>query len=198
MGASNSSRSHPDGGLASDRQLFDFGRFLEGGALDDIFGIAPNTTPMPTPTPEDGKWEVTKLSGGMINVTVRVTPHRRDGELGRNRRSVVIKYAPPFIAAIGEDAPFGTFRQVSISLRSYRDFSPPRRPCQHTREFALLPFVQPQNADISEVDARSLNTEPYLYSDPHPASHLQRQNTGLRSRGSSSSSRTIECWCSKT
>ena len=26
---------------------------------------------------------------------------------------MVIKYAPPFVAVIGEDAPFGTFRQVS-------------------------------------------------------------------------------------
>ena len=115
IGTSTSSDPHPDQGLTSGRLLFDFERFLEGGALDDIFRIPrPDSTPAPIPTPEGGKWEITKLSGGLVNITVRVVPcGRGDGEFGRDPRSVVIKYAPPFVAAMGEGAPFGTFRQAS-------------------------------------------------------------------------------------
>jgi len=112
ISTSTESDSYPDQGPSSDRLLFDFEGFLEGGALDDILGI-PQLDPTPTPTPilKGGKWEITKLSGGLINVTVRVIP--RD-ELGRSDpRSVVIKHAPPFVAAMGECAPFGTFRQAS-------------------------------------------------------------------------------------
>ena len=112
-GNSASSEPHPDEGSASDRLLFDFRRFLEGGSLDDVFGITPGSTPAPISTSEEGKWEVIKLNGGLINVTVRVIPPCGDDEVGRSPRSVVIKYAPPFVAAIGEGAPFGTFRQVS-------------------------------------------------------------------------------------
>jgi len=117
LNVSISSDPHPDQGSTSDRLLFDFERFLEGGALNDIFGITQlDSSPIPSiPTTEGGKWEITKLSGGLINVTVRVIPRGRgDDELRRpDPRSVVIKYAPPFVAAIGEGAPFGTFRQVS-------------------------------------------------------------------------------------
>ena len=118
---STDSDSYPDKGPTKDRLLFDFEGFLEGGALDDTFGIPrldPTPTPTPTPTPEGGRWEITKLSGGLINITVRVTPRRRgDDGLGRpDPRSVVIKYAPPFVAAMGDGAPFGTFRQASTHV----------------------------------------------------------------------------------
>jgi hypothetical protein len=100
--------------ISSDRFLFDAERFLEGGALDDVFGIIPDTasTPIRELVSDGSKWEVTKLSGGLINITLRVIPRRRDDK-PESPRSVVIKYAPPFMAAIGESAPFGTFRQVS-------------------------------------------------------------------------------------
>lgn len=108
-----------EGPTPASRLLFDFGRFLEGGALNGVFGIPPGPTSMRTPDhlPEGGKWEVTKLSGGLINVTVRAVCRHGACE---SWRSVVIKYAPPFVAAIGEDVPFGTFRQVSTVLRFYR------------------------------------------------------------------------------
>jgi hypothetical protein len=99
------SNSSPNKGSISDELLFDFKGFLEGGALDDVFEI-----PM---GPGDGRWEVTKLSGGSINITVRVILRGGGDEPARNPKSVVIKYAPPYLAAIGESAPFGTFRQVS-------------------------------------------------------------------------------------
>ncbi|KAF9779002.1 hypothetical protein BJ322DRAFT_1090915 [Thelephora terrestris] len=102
-----------EGSTSSDRLLFDFGRFLEGGALDDVFGISRGSKSTRTSdhdhVPDDGKWEVTKLSGGLINVTVRAVRRRGDH---KSWRSAIIKYAPPFVAAVGEDAPCGTFRQV--------------------------------------------------------------------------------------
>ena len=55
---------HPDELPASDRLLFDFRGFLEGGALDDVFGV-PLGSPAPIST-SDGRWEVTKLSGGLV------------------------------------------------------------------------------------------------------------------------------------
>ena len=106
------------GSDSSDRLLFDFRGFLEGGALNDIFGSPPGDTPPPTSGSVHGdcKWEVTRLSGGLVNVTVRA--HTRRGDC-KSRRSAIIKYAPPFVAVIGEDAPFGTFRQVRTISRSH-------------------------------------------------------------------------------
>ena len=89
-----------------------FDGFLEGGALDDVFGIPTNSVTKPISNLERDEWEVTKLSGGLVNVVVRVTPRCGGGELGRNPRSAIIKHVPPFVAGMGEDAPFGTFRQV--------------------------------------------------------------------------------------
>jgi len=105
----------PDEGPNPDQVLFDFEGFLGGGALDEVFGIIPDSTPKPISTSDGGGWEVTKLSGGLVNVVVRVAPRRGDDGFVRNPRSVIIKYAPPFVAAMGagEGAPFGTFRQVS-------------------------------------------------------------------------------------
>ena len=116
------SNTDTDADTSSDL-LFDFKGFLERGALDDVFGIPTDSahTPIPNSTSEDGRWEVTKLSGGYINITVRVGPRRGDERLASNPKSVVIKYAPPYMAMLGEGAPFGTFRQVSTYtiLRSH-------------------------------------------------------------------------------
>lgn len=136
------SDSHPNQRSSPDRLLFDFERFLEGGALNDIFKT-PRDSPTPTPiSTEGGKWEITKLSGGFINVTVRVTLHRRgdDGGPWRDPRSVVIKYAPPFVAAMGEGTPFGTFRQAStpplpvIATRPGWPADSPSAPCRPNLE----------------------------------------------------------------
>ena len=111
---SASSHSHSDeGSISLDRSSFNFGRFLEGGALDDIFGSISTTTS--NFAPSGAKWKVVRLSGGVINVTLRVILLRGDDEPERNPRSVIVKYAPPYMAEIGKDVPFGTFRQVSTN-----------------------------------------------------------------------------------
>ena len=112
ISTSTGSDSHPNEGSTLNQLLFDFESFLEGGDLDDVFGITPGSTS------EGGKWEIAKLSGGLINVTVRVLPPHDDD---KKPRSVVIKYAPPFMAAMGQDVPFGTFRQVGTILHSYHE-----------------------------------------------------------------------------
>ena len=123
------------GSGSSDRLLFDFRGFLEGGALNDIFGISPEDTPMPTPgsAPGDCEWRVTRLSGGLINVTVRA--HALRGGC-KSRSSVIIKYAPDFVAAIGEDAPFGTFRQVRIISRFHHESSSPQSTPLHPFKYS--------------------------------------------------------------
>ena len=108
----------PDEGPNPDQLLFDFEGFLEGGALDDVFGTSLDSTPKPISTSDGGEWVVTKLRGGLVNIVVRVASLRgdHDDDLEGYPTSVIIKYAPHFVAAMGKDAPFGTFRQVSTTL----------------------------------------------------------------------------------
>ena len=61
-------------------------------------------------------YSIQPLSGGLINLTVRAEKDRNDASRSSifpGRHSVVLKYAPPFIAALGEGVPFSTSRQVS-------------------------------------------------------------------------------------
>ena len=53
-----------------------------------------------------GTFQLSQLAGGLINETVRA--FCRHG-------SFIMKYAPPYIAAIGPSAPFGQERQVRFS-----------------------------------------------------------------------------------
>ena len=183
---STGSDSHPDEESTLYQLLFDFKSFLEGGDLDDVFGITPGYTS------EGGKWEIAKLSGGFMNVTVRVLPPHGDD---KNPRSVVIKYAPPFMAAMGQDAPFGTFRQVGTVLRSHHQLPSPRYRYPHTTSGSTLhPFVLSQDTNIRRTDVRLSNTGPWICLGPHPASHPLRPRTGLRSQEPSSSSRMKACW----
>lgn len=50
-----------------------------------------------------GTYTLTKLSGGLINETIRASC---------KHGSFILKYAPPYIAALGPSAPFGQERQV--------------------------------------------------------------------------------------
>jgi len=62
------------------------------------------------------KYTIRALSGGRVNLTVRaVKTPRVDIDAGRfpGHESIVLKYAPAFIAKDGEGAPFSTYRQVS-------------------------------------------------------------------------------------
>jgi hypothetical protein len=170
-----------EGSTSSDQLLFDFGGFLEGGALDDVFGISRGSKSTQTSdhdhVPEGGKWDVTKLSGGLINVTVRAVRRRGDH---KSWRSAIIKYAPPFVAAVGEDAPCGTFRQVSTFLCF----------CRESHALSRFPTV----TILSAFQRRLSNTEPCPCSAPHLASRRPKLRTRCRSRGSSSSSRIRRCW----
>ncbi|KAH7344553.1 kinase-like domain-containing protein [Rhizoctonia solani] len=61
------------------------------------------------------QYSTSPLSGGMINFTVRVhisdETEEHECPFG-DARSVVAKYAPAFVASIGESAPFSQYRQV--------------------------------------------------------------------------------------
>ncbi|KAG8747909.1 hypothetical protein FRC10_010528 [Ceratobasidium sp. 414] len=75
-------------------------------------------------------YTATPLSGGLINLTSRITISPNSGTeehecpFGPVPISVVAKYAPPYIAAIGESAPFSQFRQV-IEARALQLLSRP-------------------------------------------------------------------------
>ena len=70
------------------------------------------------------RYHVQRLAGGLVNYTVRA---RRDdanegpkpSEDGETPSAMVLKQAPPFVAALGAAAPFSQQRQVSISLWPY-------------------------------------------------------------------------------
>lgn len=59
-------------------------------------------------------YTTTKLPGGLVNETVRAT--KRDALNAQSffsgHSSLVLKYAPPFIAGRGEGHPFSQARQV--------------------------------------------------------------------------------------
>lgn len=54
------------------------------------------------------------VTGGLVNWTSRATklPSSSPGKFG-NHKSLILKHAPPYIAAIGESAKFSPYRQVS-------------------------------------------------------------------------------------
>lgn len=60
-------------------------------------------------------YTIQKLTGGVVNLTVRaIKKPSRTSDEGRfpGHRTLILKYAPPFVAEVGEKAPFSTFRQV--------------------------------------------------------------------------------------
>jgi hypothetical protein len=65
------------------------------------------------------------LTGGVVNVTVRAVKHAEDFDKGRfrGRSSVILKYAPPFVAGKGEEAPMTQYRQT-IEAQALSLFSP--------------------------------------------------------------------------
>lgn len=67
----------------------------------------------------DVSYSATKLTGGFINLTFRATKTSGNNGKGRfpNYPSLIIKYATPYVAAIGKDAPMTLTRQ-SIEARA--------------------------------------------------------------------------------
>ncbi|EEQ33073.1 conserved hypothetical protein [Microsporum canis CBS 113480] len=66
-------------------------------------------------------WTVKRLTGGLVNLTVRASKSQNEeslyvaaGKAGRfgNSQSLILKYAPPFVASVGEAAPFDQARQT--------------------------------------------------------------------------------------
>jgi hypothetical protein len=71
-------------------------------------------------------YDVQRLTGGVVNLTVRATRTRGDNEESRfaNHSSIILKQAPPYVAGVGEHALISQVRQV-------RPFSPQRSfPCE--------------------------------------------------------------------
>ncbi|KAI9884337.1 MAG: hypothetical protein M1823_003876 [Watsoniomyces obsoletus] len=68
------------------------------------------------------EYTIQYLTGGIVNVTVRATKLPSSGNADRGRfpahDTLILKYAPPYIAGVGETAPFSTFRQ-STTLSDY-------------------------------------------------------------------------------
>lgn len=63
--------------------------------------------------PTEG-YTVAVLTGGMMNITLRATKIKSaSGGRFPNQRNLILKYAPPFAAGVGEKLPITTFRQVS-------------------------------------------------------------------------------------
>lgn len=62
-------------------------------------------------------YAVQKLMGGVVNVTARATKINSDHQgIFPDQESVILKYAPPYIAGVGPDAKFDQYRQVRITL----------------------------------------------------------------------------------
>lgn len=60
-------------------------------------------------------YTINSLTGGLVNLTVRAVkqPSIQISEgLFPSKQSIIIKHAPPFIAALGEEYQFSQFRQV--------------------------------------------------------------------------------------
>jgi hypothetical protein len=60
------------------------------------------------------KYEFQSLTGGLVNLTVRATKVSPFGGIFPKRNTLILKYAPPFVAALGESAPFSQDRQVCL------------------------------------------------------------------------------------
>lgn len=60
------------------------------------------------------EYEITVMTGGLVNHTIRATRigNSKSGT-GDGPDSAILKYAPPYVASIGEAAPFPQDRQVS-------------------------------------------------------------------------------------
>ena len=64
------------------------------------------------------QFEISVLTGGLVNVTVRATrigPSLDSSPFSlAEASSFIMKYAPGYIASIGEEAPFSEFRQANF------------------------------------------------------------------------------------
>ncbi|KAJ2979049.1 hypothetical protein NUW58_g7304 [Xylaria curta] len=87
-------------------------------------------------------YEVAKLSGGLVNLTVRASKTTAS-DLGTfpGTCSLVLKYAPPFVAMVGPEAPFSQARQEAetSALKLFHDEGPLHAP--HEQACIRIPKV---------------------------------------------------------
>jgi hypothetical protein len=60
-------------------------------------------------------YSIQPLTGGVVNITARAIRYEQpDSSMSRfaGHSSFILKYAPPYVAGVGPEAPFSTFRQV--------------------------------------------------------------------------------------
>ncbi|PMD30381.1 hypothetical protein L207DRAFT_641646 [Hyaloscypha variabilis F] len=62
------------------------------------------------------KYEFQTLTGGLVNLTVRATKVSPSGGIFPKQNTLILKYAPPFVAVLGESAPFSQDRQLIEAL----------------------------------------------------------------------------------
>ncbi|GBF66548.1 hypothetical protein TMEN_9268 [Trichophyton mentagrophytes] len=81
-------------------------------------------------------WTIKRLTGGLVNLTVRATKDKYTGEENEAAgqpspfegcQSLILKYAPPFVASVGEAAPFDQIRQ-NVEKNALALFSAPDGP----------------------------------------------------------------------
>ncbi|DAA79707.1 TPA_exp: Uncharacterized protein A8136_0480 [Trichophyton benhamiae CBS 112371] len=81
-------------------------------------------------------WTVKRLTGGLVNLTVRATKNKYAGRENETAsqpgqlegcQSLILKYAPPFVASVGEAAPFDQIRQ-NVEKNALALFSAPDGP----------------------------------------------------------------------
>jgi hypothetical protein len=70
-------------------------------------------------------WDIHPLTGGLVNFTIRATlkhDSKQNSISAKSKafnlspyESLIVKYAAPYVASIGNSAPFSQFRQVSCT-----------------------------------------------------------------------------------
>ncbi|KAK9247939.1 kinase-like domain-containing protein [Lipomyces tetrasporus] len=78
-------------------------------------------------------WSVQRISGGLVNFTVRAYKVSSSAQdtiqkgLFDDYETLILKFAPPYIAALGESAPFSQVRQI-VEANALSLFTPPLGP----------------------------------------------------------------------
>ncbi|CAE6522207.1 unnamed protein product [Rhizoctonia solani] len=123
-------------------------------------------TPALTAVDSYHEYSASPLSGGLVNLTVRVNISDAKGDhecpFG-DARSVVAKYAPAFIASIGESAPFSQYRQV-IEARALALLSQP----------SVSAYIESSNVTFPKLVHHNPNVNVLVMSDLGNAQTLDK------------------------
>ncbi|KAF3484094.1 uncharacterized protein GIQ15_03418 [Arthroderma uncinatum] len=130
-------------------------------------------------------WIVKRLTGGLVNVTVRAvrddankqnTAADKPGPFGKHQ-SLILKYAPPFVASVGEGAPFDQIRQI-VEKNALTLFSEPDGPLKlmTSKASVRVPGLISHDEEHHILVLEDLGTLPPL-SDHLSASWLPSQSS---------------------